>query len=142
MLLRSSIPTNTLISETNTIVQTAKSGATLSAVGRADVGTTYKNALIFEDGELHDNLISIPRLDDDGCKIVIENNKLIVTKGNKTIITGEKSNGLYTFDLNGTEHALLADPQPKDRASLLKRIHNRLGHRNLLRIRNILRTIR
>ena len=123
MLLRSDIPADTVINNMSTVVQTAKAGTTLSSLGRADVGTTFKNSLIFEDGELDQNLISIPRLDDEGCKITIENNKLTVTKKNKIILIGEKSNGLYITDFTDAETALLADPKPKDRRTLLKRLH-------------------
>jgi hypothetical protein len=35
----------------------------LSPVGRADIGSVFKKSLIFEDGELAKDLVSIPKLD-------------------------------------------------------------------------------
>lgn len=91
------------------------------------------------DGELQENLISIPRLDDNGCKSTIENNKLTVEKNYKLILSGEKTNGLYITDFSGAETALLTDPKPKDREHLLRRAHNRAGHRSLLRIQKYIK---
>ena len=52
----------------------------LSPVGRADIGSVFKNSLIFEDGELAKDLVSIPKLDEDGCKIIIEKGKMKIYK--------------------------------------------------------------
>ena len=104
-----------------------------------DIGTTFKNALIFNDNELSENLISIPRLDDEGCTITITNGKMIVTKDNKIILEGQKEEGLYQFDLDGTETALLGNVIPRDRTAKLQRLHHALGHRNLLRINKYIR---
>ena len=90
MLRHSTLPEITRLRGERTIVQTAKSGSTLTALGRADVGSTYKNALVFDDGELEQNLISIPRLDDDGCEINIKQNTLTVKKNDKIILQGNK----------------------------------------------------
>ena len=134
MFKQSDIPNNTKINNTNTRVQTAKADTSLRPLGRANIGTTYKGALIFEDSELEMNLISIPRLDDDGCKIEIEDGTMIVKKNEKIIMSGRKEDGLYQFDLDGTETALLGNVKTNSRSTTLQRIHNRLGHRNLLRI--------
>ena len=83
MFKQSDIPNNTKINNTNTRVQTAKADTSLRPLGRANIGTTYKGALVFEDSELEMNLISIPRLDDDGCKIEIEDGTMIVKKNEK-----------------------------------------------------------
>jgi transposase InsO family protein len=134
MFKKSTLDKNITINDTNTRVQTAKNGTNIIPIGRANIGSTYKNSLIFNDEDLSENLISIPRLDDDGCKITIQNGKMIVTKNDETIMEATKLNGLYEFDLNGTENALMANVQPQDRASALRRMHHVFGHRNLIRI--------
>ncbi|CAM9966409.1 unnamed protein product, partial [Ectocarpus fasciculatus] len=85
--------------------------------------------------ELQRNLISISKLDDDGCEINIKNGVMQVHKQDKLIIHAEKDHGLYQFDMEGTETALLADVQTRNKTDTLRRVHHRLGHRNLLRIR-------
>ena len=134
MFTKSSLNNNIKINNTNSTVQTAATGTTIIPLGRADVGTTYKNSLVFNDYDLDQNLISLPKLDEEGCEIVIKNGKLTVTKNNKIIMEGKKENGLYQIDLDGTETALLSDVKTKDRETTLRRMHNITGHRNLLRI--------
>ena len=134
MFTKSTINKNIKIHNTNTTVQTAASGTTISPLGRADVGTTYKNSLVFEDHDLDQNLISIPKLDEEGCEIIIKNGIMTVTRNNIKIMEGKKEKGLYQIDLEGTEMALLSDVKTRDRETTLRRIHNITGHRNLLRI--------
>jgi hypothetical protein len=76
----SSLPEETSLRPTNVSVQSAKAGSMLSPVGRADIGSVFKNSLIFEDGELAKDLVSIPKLDEDGCKIIIEKGKMKIYK--------------------------------------------------------------
>ena len=135
MFKRSAVPQDTIINSTNSRVQTAGALAPqLIPVGRATIGSAYKESLIFEDDDLTENLISIPRLDDEGCRIIIENGKMSVSKNKIIIMEADKKDGLYEFDLDGTETALLADVKTMDRLTELRRIHHRTGHRNLLRI--------
>ena len=51
--------------------QTAKSGSTLNPIEGGDIGNTYRHSVVIEGDELENNLISFPRLDDDGCEIRI-----------------------------------------------------------------------
>ena len=107
----------------------------LSPVGRADIGSVFKNSLIFEDGELAKDLVSIPKLDEDGCKIIIEKGKMKIYKNDKIIMEDIKEDGLYLIDVEGKERIFLAgDVAPKNRTEKLMRGHSRLGHRNLLQI--------
>jgi len=133
---KSKIPDNINIDNSNKItVQSAKAGITINPIGRADIGSTYKNTLIFDDSDLEKELVSIPRLDDEGCEINIKNGQLTIKKENKIILTGKKENGLYYMNIDETENALLADNAPRDRREMLLRIHTKLGHRNLFLIR-------
>ena len=91
----SSLPEETEIRATNVSVQSAKAGTTLSPLGRADIGSVFKNSLIFNDGELVKDLVSIPKLDEDGCKIIIEKGEMKIYKNNKMIMQGTKEDGLY-----------------------------------------------
>ncbi len=106
MFTKSTINKNIKINHTNTTVQTAASGTTILPLGRADIGTTYKNSLVFEDTDLDQNLISIPKLDDEGCEIRIKEGKMTITKNNKEIMRGVKENGLYQIDLGGYRDCL------------------------------------
>jgi len=72
----SSLPKETILRETNVSVQSAKAGSTLTPLGRADIGSVFKNSLVFNDGELVKDLVSIPKLDEEGCKIIIEKGKM------------------------------------------------------------------
>ena len=140
MLKKSCVRWDTNIMPTTAQVQTASSKARLIPLGRADIGSTYKGALVFEDHELAANLISIPRLDSEGCTIMIENSKMTVTKNGKLIMQGKKEEGgLYQFNMRDTEMALLGDVTTPDRLTTLQRNHNVLGHRNLLRISKYIR---
>jgi hypothetical protein len=135
MLKKSVLSKDVAIRATNAEVQTASSQDRLIPLGRADVGTTYKGAILFENHKLAANLISIPRLDTEGCKIVVENSKMVVSKRGKTIMSGMKEEGgLYKFNLESTEMALLGSVTTPDRPTTLRRLHNSLGHRNLLRL--------
>jgi hypothetical protein len=58
MLKKSVLSKDVAIRATRAEVQTASSKDKLIPLGRADVGTTYKGALVFEDHELAANLIS------------------------------------------------------------------------------------
>ena len=140
MFKRSDIPGDVVIAQTDITVQTAKSGSTLNPIGRADIGSTYRQSLVFEDDELEKNLISFPRLDDDGCDIRIFGGKVTVKKNDRVILEGEKEGHLYQFDLDDTETAMLADTTPRDRETKLRRFHNVSGHRNLLRISKYIKT--
>lgn len=46
-------------------VQSAKVGSTLISLGRADVGSVFKDALVFNGDELAKDLGSIPKLDEE-----------------------------------------------------------------------------
>jgi hypothetical protein len=132
---RSNIDKNIKINESDIIVKSAKAGINLTPIGRADIGSTYKNTLIFNDNELEKELVSIPRLDDEGCEIIIKGGELIIKRDNNIIMQGKKENGLYMLDLRKTENILLADNAPRDRKELLQRLHSKLGHRSLFLIR-------
>ena len=58
-----------------------------------------------------------------------------IYKNDRLIMEGKKENGLYMFDVEGTEHILLADNAPQNRKEKLQRTHTQLGHRNLLQVR-------
>ena len=81
----------------NTTIKTAKTGSTLEPIGRADIGTTYDKTLIFNDKDLEKELISIPRLDEKGCKIIIEKGKMDIYKNDKMLMSGNKDQGLYSI---------------------------------------------
>jgi hypothetical protein len=136
---KSNIEKHTKITQENIIVKSAKAGSTLEPIGRANIGTTYHDTLIFNDDDLEKELISIPRLDDEGCKIIIENGKMDILKDNKRIMYGTKEKGLYMFNLHKTENLLLADNAPKDKTEILQRAHTKLGHRNLLQIKKYIK---
>jgi hypothetical protein len=110
-------------------------GSSLIPLGRADIGSVFKNSLIFKDTELAKDLVSIPKLDEDGCKIIIENGKMEIYKNKELIMEGTKEDGLYLIDVQGKERIFLSsDTTPKNREERIKRGHTRLGHRNLLQI--------
>ena len=84
-------------------------------------------------------MVSIPRLDEEGCEIKIKNGKLTIKRNDKIIMEGIKENGLYMIDMEETENILLADNAARDKKELLQRIHSRLGHRNLLQVKKYIK---
>ena len=82
-------------------------------MGKTDVGTLFKDSLVFDDGDLHKNLISLPKLDDSGHKILIENGQMKIYKHNTLVLEGRKESGLYMIDLDNEKLvSALADSKP------------------------------
>ena len=115
------------------VIQTAHAGTTIPTLGRVDAGLCRKS-LVVKDGDLVLSLISVSRLDRDGYFITFGDNKAVVSKDDKPLVTASLgTNGLYEFDVRlltrgMLEAAMLGSTKPVEDLQLW---HMRLGHRNM-----------
>jgi hypothetical protein len=138
----SSLPSGAFVDRTRTThIQTASSGTMIPSFGKSSNGLV-KNALVIDDANLTENLISIPTLDRAGCTITFSGGMDTVTDKDGRVVTQAPltNRNLYEFDirelfessaLSATAllgNAALPDNDPQT-------WHVRLGHRNLDNIR-------
>ena len=138
----SSLPLGAFVDRTQTTnIQTASSGAMIPSFGKSSNGLV-KNALVIDDNDLTENLISIPKLDRAGCTITFKGGMGTVTDKDGRVVTQAPltNRNLYEFNIREmfessalTATALLGSAALPDKDP--QTWHLRLGHRNLDNIR-------
>ena len=122
---------------TERLIYTAEKGAALPATGQGDLGA-LSDVLQLRDDHLSSNILSVPRFDLDGCKVVFENQEVrVYNKQRKLIASGPLGSDLsYRLLLKdvisggapeGGDRALLGSATPPEDLNLW---HDRLIHRN------------
>jgi hypothetical protein len=132
----SCLPETTVVDNSNVVnIQTASSGTTLSAFGKASEGLV-RNALVVDDKHLTKNLVSIAKLDRAGYTTTFCNGEGIVTDSKGKIVTRAplSNHDLYEFDIremfsSNMDTALLGSVTLDE--NNLETWHLRLGHRNI-----------
>jgi hypothetical protein len=110
-------------------VSTAERGQSLTTIGEGNLklpGFTLPNVNICPTMGM--NLISVSSICDLGFSVIFTKSKCTVNQNNVTILTAQRSGGLYIFYVNNNEHdyhALQATRTPDAQTNLW---HHRLGH--------------
>jgi hypothetical protein len=133
-------------------IKTARAGETMSTLGRANAGL-LKISLVLKPGELNQNLVSLPRLDNSGHITILGNGEGLAYKDAKITISGgtlvaraplnavsnlyELGNIQELIAPAEEEQAMFASVPVKNTVTLW---HKRLGHRSkrsIIRYRNM-----